>query len=415
MKSKFLNISSLLFGLVLPLSTKLGNVALGCFLAILLYFIISERKKPTNVKPLFFSTIFLFILLIMGVFLSEHTLDAVNLFGRYVTYALVPLFLMFIDREQLKTIRLNALWGLMIGVLMASLILLTNNFINYYSVKPLFTIDKDLLNYYHTYHSFTKPLKVYPSYFGMYVLLALTYSLSVFFKEKMKVKRMFFGVSIAVFLLTILFLNSRVVIGLTAIVVFYHIFLLLKKSYFFNKKVFAIISLMIVFFGFLLFKGIQKTYLYSRFSQELYWDLTPNVNTAYNGKFTDDSRVTRWQAALDVIERKPFLGYGSAMEKETLHKEYVKRGLKSSAENGYDAHNQYLSMTIEFGILGLLLLLLFLGSNLYFASTSRNSTSLFFFLTLIFISLFENVFKNNSGIIFIAFYSNLFLFEKRKI
>ena len=169
-----------------------------------------------------------------------------------------------------------------------------------------------------------------------------------------------------------------------------------------------------ILFSILLFSSVRKTYMYSRFSQELVWDLTPNINTSYNGKYKADSRIARWESAFSAIKERPTFGYGSAMEKEILHKRFQENGLNFAATNYYDSHNQYLSITIEFGLIGLSLFLFYLFSNFYFSFQNKDKVSLFFFASLILVGLFENLFKNNAGIIFVAFYSNVFLFSNQK-
>jgi O-antigen ligase len=144
------------------------------------------------------------------------------------------------------------------------------------------------------------------------------------------------------------------------------------------------------------------------------WDLTPNINTSYNGKYKADSRIARWESAFSAIKERPTFGYGSAMEKEILHKRFQENGLNFAATNYYDSHNQYLSITIEFGLIGLSFFLFYLFSNFYFSFKSKDKVSLFFFASLILVGLFENLFKNNAGIIFVAFFSNVFLFSNQK-
>jgi O-antigen ligase len=144
------------------------------------------------------------------------------------------------------------------------------------------------------------------------------------------------------------------------------------------------------------------------------WDLTPNINTAYNGKYKADSRITRWEAVFSAIKERPIFGYGSAMEKKVLHESFQKNGLNFAATNNYDSHNQYLSIWIEFGLIGLCLFLFYLFSNVYFSFKNKDKVSFFFFASLVLVGLFENLFKNNAGIIFIAFFSNIFLFSNQK-
>ena len=412
MKNKLLYNSAFIFGLVFPLSTKLGNIALAIFMAVLL-FLFKNKPRP-GINIIWFSTIYLFVLLLLGLFLSDNISDTINLFGRYATYLLIPFLLLFLDKDQLIYLKRKSLLGLIAGVTIASLVLLTNNFIKYYSIRPLFTIDKDLFNYYHTYHCFTEILKIYPTYFGLYAILSLIGSLEFILTNMLKREKILIGLTIPIQLLTILFLNARIITVIVIMLLVYYSFVLLKKVYFRSKISFLISIIGMFLLTLLLFSSVRKTYMYSRFSQELVWDLTPNINTSYNGKYKADSRLARWEAAFSAIKERPAFGYGSAMEKEILHERFQENGLDFAATNYYDSHNQYLSITIEFGIIGLCLFLFYLFSNLYFSFQNKDKVSLFFFASLILVGLFENLFKNNAGIIFVAFYSNVFLFSNQK-
>lgn len=412
MKNKLLYNSAFIFGLVLPLSTKLGNIALAIFMAILLC---SFKAKPkTGINIIWFSTLYFFALLLSGLFFSDNISDTINLFGRYATYLLMPFFLLFLDTDQLIYLKRRSLLGLIAGVTIASLVLLTNNFIKYYSTRPLFTIDKDLFNYYHTYHCFTEILKIYPTYFGFYAILSIIGSLEILLGDMSKSQKIVVGLTIPIQLLTILFLNARIITIIVFILVVYYSFVLLKEVYFSSKIWFSTSIITMFILSILLFNSVRRTYMFSRFSQELVWDLTPNINTAYNGKYKADSRIARWQTALSTIKERPIFGHGSAMEKKVLHDRFQKNGLNFAATNNYDSHNQYLSISIEFGLIGLCLFIFYLSSNVYFSFQNKDKVSLFFFASLALVGLFENLFKNNAGIIFIAFFSNIFLFSNQK-
>ncbi|MGG7034895.1 MAG: O-antigen ligase family protein [Flavobacterium sp.] len=416
MKYKILYSLALVFGIVLPVSIKLGNVVLGILLGIILMIILKKGKYQLQFdkRILFFSTIPFFLLLIQGLFITENLSQGFGLLGRYATYLLTPVLFCFLDKETVIKTKENAQKGLVVGVILASIILLTNNFIKYYSHKPLFTIDKDLFNYYHTYYNFTEILKIHPSYFGMYVLLATAISISYVFNDKNRIFRILYLLTIGVYSMVMVFLNARVVTVLFFVILIVFIFVVLKRIAFRNKIVFSVSILMILISTILFYNTVKNTYLLSRFTDELKWELTPNKNSIYNGKTSADSRIVRWNSSISVIQEKPVFGHGCAMEKQVLEKQFLKDQLYFSAKNQYDAHNQYLSFAIEFGLTGILCFLVFLFSNIYFSLKRKDYIALTLFVTLLSVSLFEDVFKNNAGIIFIALFSNLFLYVNRQ-
>lgn len=412
MKYKIVYSLALVFGIVLPLSIKLGNVVLGILLGIILMIILKKDKYQLqfNKGILFFSTIPFFLLLIQGLFITENLSQGFGLLGRYATYLLTPMLFCFLDKEIVIKIKENAQKGLVVGATLASIILLTNNFIKYYSHKPPFTIDKDLFNYYHTYYNFTEILKIHPSYFGMYILLATAISISYVFKDKNRNFRILYLLVIGIFSMVMVFLNARVVTVLFFVILSVFIFIILKRITFRNKIVFSVSILTILISTILFYNTVKNTYLLYRFTHELKWELTPNKNSSYNGKTNADSRIVRWQSALSVIQEKPVFGHGCAMEKQVLEKQFLKNQLYFSAKSQYDAHNQYLSFAIEYGFIGILCFLIFLFSNIYISLKRNDYIALTLFVTLLSVSIFEDIFKNNAGIIFIALFSNLFLF-----
>src|SRR5690606_32256364 len=114
----------------------------------------------------------------------------------------------------------------------------------------------------------------------------------------------------------IVFINSRIIFLLYALVVFsallYTGFLFYKR-----KKIWALSLVIIVTIAsvFSLVKLFSNTFIYTRLTNELQWELTDQVDTAYNAKLVADSRIARWQSAIEAISQKPIFGYGTHSEK----------------------------------------------------------------------------------------------------
>lgn len=400
-----------IFGIALPFSTKISNAALILIYLVVavLYFINKTGRQKENVKWVKYSLFVLFTFCIISFFVSEDIAATWKMTGRRISFLLTPLIFLFLSKEDINGIKNYALKGLLTSSLLVSLVLLINNFVFYYATRPLFSIDNELLNFYHTGFHYTEIVDIHPSYLGMYYLLALSY---LIFASPVK-NKILNSLSFIIIAVSILFLASRIVIFLFCLLTLISLWKYLFsrfKSTFQSAFAFGICILLLVFGAITLF---GKTYLFESITKEAVWELSYNAEETYNSKTLGDSRVARWDAALELIYEKPLLGYGVGTEKKILVEKYKEKGLFIAASNRYDAHNQFISYTIESGILGLFIFIFYIGSNLIFSFKSKDLIASFFFISLIFISLVENFFNNNAGITFIAFFGTVFLFSSQ--
>ena len=111
---------------------------------------------------------------------------------------------------------------------------------------------------------------------------------------------------------------------------------------------------------------------------------------------TTDLRYSYWKAAGELIQEKPILGYGMSRAQEEF--DQVNMKYTSEATRWYwkevhshyvDCHNQYIQTTLEYGIIGLLLLLGIFLSPLYICWGKREWWLVFFFT---FISMGQSLF-----------------------
>lgn len=93
------------------------------------------------------------------------------------------------------------------------------------------------------------------------------------------------------------------------------------------------------------------------------WMLTTHPRIS-NGSLNSELRFCYWHSALDLIKDRPIHGYGVSTAQEEFDKvnmQYVPEHClyfwNTREEHYIDSHNQYIQTTLEFGLLGLLLLL----------------------------------------------------------
>ncbi len=397
------------FGASLPFSTKISNLALILiYVAIaVLFFAKKTTLQKQNLKLIIYSVALLFFLCVLS-FLTSGDIDTIlKTIGRRITFLLTPLIFLLLPHNEVNNVKQYALRGLLFGSILSAIYLLVNNFTFYYSTRPFLPIDNELLNFYHTGFYYTEDFDIHPSYLAMYYLLGLTFLL---FDTPMKIKWLK-ATCLLILTSSLIFLSSRLVLLILVIILLFYYYRFLARII--KAKVQVVLSYIVSVASIfaIVFFILSSTYLFQNLTEEALWDLSYNAGEKYNSKTIGDSRAARWVVAKDLILEKPFFGHGLGVEKNLLTEKYKENGLYIAATNRYDAHNQYLSYTIESGIIGLLAFLLFLGLNIITSLKSKDMISFYFFFSLICISLVENFFTNNAGITFIAFFSTIFLFS----
>ena len=128
-----------------------------------------------------------------------------------------------------------------------------------------------------------------------------------------------------------------------------------------------------------------------------------NIHYLTQSSFEVTKRIEIWHHTLSMIKQKPFIGYGSSYL-DFLHIQ----------SNLYlNAHNQFLEYMLEYGILGIMILLATLLFSIFMATRSRDYFYLGFIALSIYFCLFESIFNNQTGVVFFSLFNALFLLKSR--
>ncbi|WP_443634530.1 O-antigen ligase family protein [Candidatus Marifrigoribacter sp. Uisw_064] len=411
-----LEYSTFLMAFFLPLSIKLSNVFLILFFVGSAYlFFIKKEYSTGKINLLFYSTVLLFITYVLGLLVTEEPVRGLKTLERGLSFILCPLIVFFHSKENILLIKRKLFHGLTFGSVLSLIILLSNNFYSYFITRPLFNFDDEIFSYYHTYYYFTKLLDLHPTYLGAYVILSIVIVINWIVKEKRKLKNWIYLLILFILSLGVLFINSRIIFMLYGLIII-GIFTWILFKFIKQKRYVQMFVLVLIIAGCIGFvnSNISKTFIYQRITKELSWELSEQVDTKYNSKISADSRIARWKSAFKVFKENPLFGHGNLSEKDALSEQYKKDGLYGSLNKRYDAHNIYLSFAIEFGVFGLLILLYFLFTNLYFSLKFRDLEYFMFFCMICMIGIFESYLKNNAAITFVAFFGSVFLFSNQQ-
>lgn len=122
-----------------------------------------------------------------------------------------------------------------------------------------------------------------------------------------------------------------------------------------------------------------------------------------------EPRLYMWRAAVESIQERPLSGYGMSRAQETLDSTLFKYGNAAQQKTWVtvqqsvkyvDSHNQYIQVTLEFGIVGLLVLLGIYLSPLFAVDKNKLILTAFICFLFCFQSMFDMFITGQFSILF---------------
>lgn len=138
----------------------------------------------------------------------------------------------------------------------------------------------------------------------------------------------------------------------------------------------------------------------------------------FNGYDPSGNSVTQrfefWRAGWSIIKEDPWVGVGTGDLNRAFDRAYERIDSPLDEEYRLRAHQQFLSIWIAFGPLGLLLFILSLLLPPFWTERFRDPFYVAFFIVL-FLSFFtEDTLESQAGVTLFAFWNALFLLGKKK-
>jgi O-antigen ligase len=283
--------------------------------------------------------------------------------------------------------------------LLFSISIFSNLYLNYNdSNTPMFFPD------YYSGEQLVFRLKLHRVYVSIHALFSVLALVSYNNNTINKYIKYFLIVSL---LLYAILLSSRIIIiAIFVLGVIYIIYAIIKNNNFMIKQ-----FILFVLFSILLSITIIKTpkirnNLADLTSFEQYEDVK-NVSEG-NGVHC---RYLIWKATKQAIKESPIIGYGAGDSQMALNKQYELMGFELALKNPYNAHNQYLQIWLDTGIIGFLFLLSFFIISAYQAFKAGNELYFMFLALMSLCFLTENLLSNQKGIVFFAFFNSLLYFS----
>lgn len=329
---------------------------------------------------------------------SDQKMGWSNVFGR-LSIIIFPLFF-FNPGEKIRIKSFTLIKAFSLGTLVYVLtcfayafyrsIDLTNGTLLFNPHPP----EYDWQNY---FYGADLTYSIHPSYLAMFVLFSVLISFESFYDKSIAMFYRIGWIMVGVFLLTtVYFISSRAAILAEIIVLpFYAITRIIK----FKKSRFLWIGFIVILVLSLplIRKNDRVNNLLIGFSKE-----------NYNLK-NQDERIIIWESATRVIRHNLLLGVGIGDVRNELTNEYLRRGEDKLGKEKLNAHNQFLEVLLEGGLISFFIFISILGFMIYIAVNEKNMLYGVFILIMIIFFIFETVLYRLAGVAFFSLFSFLLL------
>ena len=238
----------------------------------------------------------------------------------------------------------------------------------------------------------------HPSYAAMFVILSILIALESILDPDNRRERYFWILSTLILLASVYFLSSRA--GFIIIFITVPLYLFIKL-----KSVIKKISLIILLIS-LIIAGVFVVKTNERINIILGYV----VDGSFREKIASDGRILIWKSALEVIKKNPVTGVGIGDVRDELMEIYENVGDEDIIKSRYNAHNQFLEIAVEGGLISLFI---FLSLVVYMVCTAITRQNLMFgqFLIIILVFfMFETVLYRLAGVSFFSVFSFLLLY-----
>lgn len=339
-----------------------------------------NKKELKNFFLSFYPFILLFLILLAGLSYSENLTRGLSVIERSLSLIIFPII--FYINKKLKLISYIPM-AFVIGVLMAAL------YCNLYQMVQYGSPFK------YGFSVLLEPIDLQPTYFSMYLLLAISFCVVAILRYNRKIKAGLL-LLIAYFGFFIIKLGSKAALVVLSLVLILSFFLVLKekvkKKYLIFIPVLSIVVIVISYFTPLTYYRFYKPIISSDF--DLY---------QLRLRFIGD-RYYVWKCAIQSVSSDAFMfGHGTGDECSILTPCYEKYRLK----HYLNPHNVFLSTVVKLGLIGLIPMVLSVSYGFW---KNGGQKSFMLFSTIIMtLGLTESLFDRAKGIVFFGFFSAFFV------
>lgn len=380
----FLNIFFVLpfLGLLLPIS-----------LALLITFFVFFKKKCYqifHVKNIGFLAITsIFLIAAISILYSSAPSESIKKTTKLIAFLLIPLAFLCVNPNTILIEKAKKIfvYGCIL-LCITSLSLLLYHYIVSYETSHWYNFVQTSMG------------REYMPEDAMFLNTALIFLLFGKFSNTIKF------ISAILFLAVIILFGVRLGLLLNLLILFLYILLNFKMLFTIKK-----IALLLLSISFLFFLTHQNSY-----TQDKLYDSLEKIGINTKDKVSEigkeyhniSLRTKMWQSSIFLIKEKPIFGHGAGVEKKELSKVYEGKGYNMPA---YNAHNQFLSTTIQFGFLGLFILLFIFILLFRQAILNKDLPNLLLILIMLLSMQTESYLEIQQGYFYFCIFASLLIIE----
>jgi O-antigen ligase len=240
---------------------------------------------------------------------------------------------------------------------------------------------------------------VHPSYLAMYIVISALISFEALFdKSVTHLKRILWILMILIFSVVIYLLSARA--GILAGILIFPAYFLLKFFKRFPKWIIL----------FVLFAMVALLIVVAKRNDRVSSSIEDVSKDKFDNTLKSDPRLLIWKSALGVVRKNLILGVGTGDATEELKKEFVARGYIDGYYDNLNAHNQFLEILLENGLIGFILFMAILAYLAFIAINRHNLLLGLFVVTIIVFFIFETMLNRLAGVSFFALFSFLLIY-----
>ncbi len=148
---------------------------------------------------------------------------------------------------------------------------------------------------------------------------------------------------------------------------------------------------------------------------KIIWEAQQYFRTGDPSGHSAMQRIEYWKTSMLIIAQNPVIGVGTGDMNIAFQRQYEIMNSPLKPEFRWRSHNQFLSITVGFGIIGLLWLFIALFYPPLKSGRMSDYFYLMFFVIMIVSMLSEDTIETQAGVTIFAFFTSLFLFGKKDI
>ena len=248
-----------------------------------------------------------------------------------------------------------------------------------------------------------------PVYMGWFCLLAMIIAFQILESNSIMTKGLVYA-CIVLITIMIFLLSIRLVIVCWFVVALYFFFRMPQRLLF--KIILVTVSILILIISGLSIPPVKKQW--NEFfdlstKTTIILDQDSSLGRSWGGKAL---RIAIWKCSADILKKHLLIGVGTGDVQDSLQQTYENRKFYfASRYNRYNAHNEYLQITLANGLLGLLILLSCIAYPLFhYRKKFSGNTYLLFLLLFTLAAVSESILEVNKGIIWYSFFNSIFAF-----